>query len=316
MKSLSPQAKRSMARIFNLVNMSELPALSDNVHELLDMIGDEHTNAKQLSGVILKDVSLTSKVLQVVNSAYYTRGTQVGSVCRAITLIGFNTIREMAMSIALFEDFIRAGGDRVKVSDILTRSFLSGTLSKEISIKNSLHVSHEEAFICGLFHNLGELIVLIYLPDLYRKVAAKIDGGVDKNQAARAVLDDLTFYQVGMEIAVFWNLCEKIVYSMHPDPPKLRHPDDDFAMLMNLSAFSNQLTAEISDGGNKIDRLFERYGPILQVDKKKVFWMLEDIIDAAGNISSIIRAGIRHMKLQSKLIVVTKDEKGKYVRLS
>ena len=315
MKCLSPQAKSAMAKIFNLVNMSELPALSDNVHDLLEMISDDQATAKKLSSIILKDVSLTSKILQVVNSAYYTRGTQVGSVCRAITLIGFDTIREMAMSIALFEDFIRAGGDKVKVSDLLTRSYLGGSLAKDISIRNSLHVCHEEAFICGLFHNLGELIILIYLPDLYRKVEKKIDAGLDKNNAARSVLDDLTFYQVGMEIAVFWNLCEKIVYSMHPDPPKLRHPGDEFAMLMNLAAFSNQLTTELSTGGQHINQLFERYGPILNVDKKKVFWMLEDIIDAAGNISSIIRSGIRHMKLHGKLIVVGKDGK-EYVRIS
>jgi len=316
MECLSPQANRAMSRIFNLVNMSELPALSENVHELLNMIGDEQSTAKQLSSIILKDVSLTSKVLQVVNSAFYTRGTQVGSVCRAITLIGFNTIREMAMSIALFEDFIKAGGDKVKVSDLLTRSYLSGSLSKEISIQNSLPVSIEDAFICGLFHNLGELIILIYLPDLYRKVEKKIDAGLSKSEAARAVLDDLTYYQVGMEIAVFWNLCEKIVYSMHPDPPKPRHPNDDFALLMNLAAFSNQLTTAVGTDVNQIEQLFERYGPILQVDKKNVFWMLEDIIDASGNISSIIRAGIRHLKLQSKLIVVSKDKQGKYVRLS
>lgn len=61
MKNLSPPAKQAMTNIFNLVNMSDLPALSDNVHELLTMIGNQQANAKQLSTIILKDVSLTSK---------------------------------------------------------------------------------------------------------------------------------------------------------------------------------------------------------------------------------------------------------------
>ncbi|MDH3359648.1 MAG: HDOD domain-containing protein [Desulfobulbaceae bacterium] len=302
MKCLSPQAKEAMSRIFNLVNMSELPALSDNVHELINLIGDDRATAAQLSTVILKDVSLTSKILQVVNSAYYSRGTQVGSVCRAITLIGYNTVREMATSIAIFEDFIKAGGDKEKVTNILIRSYLSGCLAKNICVRNKLHASTEEAFICGLFYNLGELIVLIYLPDLYRKIEEKTATGAGIHDAARAVLDDLTFYHIGMEIAVFWNLCEKIVFSMHPNPPKLRHPSDDFALLMNLSAFCNQLVTEIANDGDRTDKYFKHYDPALHLDRQKVFLMLENIIETSSATNKLIRVGLRQMKLHSKVV--------------
>ncbi len=315
MQTLSPQAKRAMAKIFNLVNMAELPALSDNVHELLDMIGNPNANARQLSTVILKDVSLTSKILQVVNSAYYTRGIKVGSVSRAITLIGFSTIRELAMSIALFEDFIAAGGDQILVGNLLTNSYLSGSLAKNISQKFQMHLPHEEAFICSLFYNLGELIVLIYLPDIHRRVEAKRFGGIDKNQAARTVLNDLTYYQIGMEVAMFWNLGERIVNSMHPNPPRPRHPGDEVGLLMNLSAFCNQLTEQVDSGGN-IDNLIERFGGVLPVTPKDIFRIYEELVDSAGNVSEIIRAGIRRRKLQSKLIVVARTAEGKFVRIS
>jgi len=318
MQCLSPQAKQAMARIFNLVNMSELPALSENVHELLEMLGNKNATARHLSSIILKDISLTSKVLQVVNSAYYTRGTQVSSISRAVTLIGFNTIRELALSIALFENFTQAGGDKSMVGNILTKSYLGGSLAKDVSKNYKLRVSPEEAFICGLFHNLGELIVLIYLPDLFRQIEKKRCPDWDKHSAAREVLGDLTFYQVGMEVAMFWNLCEKIIFSMHPAPPDVRHPGDDLALLMNLSAFCNQFIEQVNEDGKQMDLLFQHYGRILRVnrDKKKIFRLLEHIIDSAGNISEIIRSGLRRMRLHSKLIVVARTGKDDYVRIS
>ncbi len=314
MPHLSENAKQSLARIFNLFNMSDLPALDDNVSELLSQLGQKNTTAKQLSDTILKDVSLTSKVLQVVNSAYYSRGTKVGSICRAITMIGLSSIRELACGIALFDNFIKAGGDKAKVTNLLTQSFLSGSLAKSLCIKKKLRISEEEAFICSLFHNLGELIVLTYMPDLHRKVATAIDGGLDKHRAARKVLHELTFYQIGMEVALFWNLLDKIVDAMHPNPPAPSHRNDDVAVLMNVAAFTNQLTEQISNGGH-VQQVLERYYPVLEVNEKEAIDLLEEVIDTAGNISNIIRSGIRGMKLRHKLIVVAKNNHGGYDRI-
>ena len=306
MKCLSAEAKCSMAKIFNLVNMSELPALSDNVTELLAMLGDDNTTTKQLTQVILKDVSLTTKILQVVNSAYYSRGTRIGSVCRAISMIGLTTIHELATSIALFENFTKAGGDKAKVTNLLTKSYLGGNLAKSLCIKKKMRICQEEAFVCGLFHNLGELIVLIYLPDLYRKIEWEIASGYDKQCAARKILHDLTFYQVGMEIAEFWNLMDKIIFAMHPKPPKPKHPADELPMLMNISAFSNQFTDQVSNGGH-IRPVFDRFSPTLQINRIEACGMLQEVINTAGHTSNIIHNGIKCMKLHHKLVLLASE---------
>ena len=312
MKCLSPEAKKSMAKIFSLVNMSELPALSDNVTELLSLLGNKNSTTNQLTQVILKDVSLTSKVLQVVNSAFYSRGTRIGSVDRAISLVGLATIHELATSIAIFENFTKAGGDKKEISNLLTKSYLAGNLAKTISINKKLRVCHDEAFICSLFHNLGELIVLIYLPDLYRKIEAQISAGQNQQYAARKILHDLTFYQVGMEIADFWNLQEKIIYSMHPKPPKLRHSGDKTAILMNVAAFSNQITEVVNNCG-QISPIIQRYYPTLKVTQSEALAMLSRVIDSAGHTSNIIQIGLQALKLHKKITAITNKKNEKYI---
>ncbi|MDH3393506.1 MAG: HDOD domain-containing protein, partial [Desulfobulbaceae bacterium] len=107
--SEEPQApSEKLSEIFAKMNMSELPAMSSNVQELISLTHSSRSAAYDLSKVILKDYSLTNKVLQVVNSAYYALGKQVNSISRAVTVLGFDAVRDLATAIALFEDFIKS----------------------------------------------------------------------------------------------------------------------------------------------------------------------------------------------------------------
>lgn len=113
-----PSAK--LAEIFAKMNMSELPAMSHNVQEeLISLTHSSRSAAYELAKVIPKDYSLTKRVLQVVNSAYYSLGRPVNSISKAVTILGFDAVRDLATAIALFEDFIRAGLEKDSISKIL-----------------------------------------------------------------------------------------------------------------------------------------------------------------------------------------------------
>ena len=154
--------------------MSELPAMSSNVQELISISNNARSAAYDLSKVILKDYSLTNKVLQVVNSAYYSLGRHISSISKAVTIIGFDAVRDLAMAIALFEDFIKSGVEKEEISKLLTRSFLSGLQARELVVAKNLNILPEEAFICALLHHLGKIITCIYLPDIYNQIGDRV----------------------------------------------------------------------------------------------------------------------------------------------
>jgi HD-like signal output (HDOD) protein len=93
------------------MSLTELPAMSTNVQELISLTCSSRSAAAELTKVILKDYSLTNKVLQVVNSAYYSMGRTVNSISRAVSVLGFDAVRDMATAIALFEEFVKSGLD-------------------------------------------------------------------------------------------------------------------------------------------------------------------------------------------------------------
>ncbi len=166
------------------------------------------------------------------------------------------------MAIALFEDFIKSGMDKEEISKLLTKAFISAVHSQECVVKKNLKVMPEEAFICSLLHNLGKTIVCVYAPDMYREIQRRVSGGQDEREASEAVLD-MSYDQLGVEIAKFWNLSEQIIASMEVDPEKPTNSMDSLGYLRSISDYSNRLIDAICDG-NSLDAAAGEVRPSLR----------------------------------------------------
>ncbi len=296
--TLQPSA--TLSKIFASMNMAELPAMSQNVQKLISLTGSSSSSSTDLANTILKDYSLTNKVLQIVNSAYYSLGQACNSISKAVTILGFDVIRDMAMVIALFEDFIKSGTDKEGISKLLACSFLSGALARELVEKKKINVSPEEAFICALFYNLGKSIVCIYLPDKFNDIETNVDYGMPRHEACRAVFGDLTYHEIGSEVAKFWNLSDKIVTSMEDNPkaPKGKHDSD--AYLQNLAGFANALVDAVCDGSS-LGPVFHRYGSRLTVTIDETIALLGPCIGVSETVSDTSRYGLSKLKIRTKL---------------
>ena len=294
------QAEGRLAEFFAKINMTELPAMSTHVQELISLTHSSRSAAYELSKVILKDYSLTNKVLQVVNSAFYSLGRPVSSISRAVTVLGFDSVRELATAIALFEDFIKAGVEKDEISKLLTRSFLSALQARDLVVKKNFSVLPEEAFICSLLHNLGKIVVCIYAPDMYRKIAEMIKQGMTEDRAARSILEDMTYQELGEEVAKFWNMSEQIIFSMDPDPSEPQNSQDVQGYLKNVSNYSNALVDTICDGKD-IGELLERYGTMMSVDRDEAIESVVMSVESSEDISDSVRYGLSKLKMRSKL---------------
>ena len=297
-KTTQPSA--SLTAIFAKMNMSELPAMSNNVQELISLTSNSRSAGGELARVILKDYSLTNKVLKIVNSAYYSLGRACNSISKAVTILGFDAIRDMAMAIALFEDFVKSGADKDGISKVLTRSFLSALQARDLVVEKNISVSPEEAFICTLLHNLGKIIVCIYLPDKFRDIEAKVNSGMGQSAACRAVLSDLTFNEIGTEVAKFWNLSEKVIVAMVEDPGAPKHKYDTEGYLQNVSNFANILVDSICDGSD-LGPLFQKYGGLLSVDANESIAKLNQCVEVSEDVSDSIRYGLNKLKIRARL---------------
>ena len=199
---------------------SDFPALSDAVVRIQGMANSEKESVGSVTNEILKDVALTNKLLRLVNSAHYSRGSSIGTVSRAVSLVGFNGIRNMALSLVLLEHMQDKAHANVLKEEFL-RSLMAGSIAVELC---PLANANEEAFICAMFHNLGRLLAAFYFPEeahRIRGLVASARQAVSEASASVSVLG-LSFEALGVGVAKAWGLPEGIRNSMQKpvgDPP-------------------------------------------------------------------------------------------------
>lgn len=312
------QTRQRLLEIFAMVNMDSLPAMSDHVTELVSLLGSNRATAHEVADTILKDYSLTTRILQVVNSAYYSRGTPVSTISRAITVVGFDTLRQLAATMALFEEFIRAGAEKDEIAGTFTMSLISATQSRIFCELRKTRISAEEAYVCSLLHKLGKLVVLVYLPVQYQAIEQHMHKGYSEEHSNRIVLKGLTYSQIGREISTFWNFSKRIVDCMETDPAKPDRSHDSFLFLQNLVVFNNKLTSAFFNGTKlELADLIYKYGGILQISQEEALDLVDRSLGVCENYSKAMRDGLEKIqKGRSSQITVSKDPSGRWTRVN
>ena len=197
---------------------SDFPALSDAVVRIQRVAASDNESLNSLAAEILKDVALTHKLLRLVNSASFRHagGGTISTVSRAIALIGFAGVRNMALSLVLLDHM----NDKQHAAQ-LKEQFLCALMAGQLAGELSQARDSEESYLGALLHNLGRLLAEFYLPeeasairDELRPHAARTgDAQPSAEQASQRVLG-VGFQQLGIAVARAWGLPESLQQCM------------------------------------------------------------------------------------------------------
>lgn len=166
----APTAASNAALDFLLRRMrhkSDFPALSDSVARIQRMTHSEDDSIADLTNEILKSVALTNKLLRLVNSAPFSHlGGGIGTVSRAVSLVGFNAVRNMALSLVLLEH-MQDRGHAKQMREEFLRTMMAGAVAAQLCGPSD---QREEAFLGAMFQGLGRMLCSFY----FREEAAQI----------------------------------------------------------------------------------------------------------------------------------------------
>ncbi len=203
------------------LNQAELPALASVVQDLQRLAQQESSSVGQLAEVLLRDASLTSKVLRVGNSAYYNPSQEaIRTISRAIVLIGFDNVRLIGLSVSLIDGLLTRA-PREQLQELLARSFHAAVQARNIA-GYVISKHEEEVFIAALLHHLGELAFWGCGGEQADELACALaQPGVEAEDAVRAVLGT-SFRQLTQGLVKSWNIGEiaSLAHSSasHKDP--------------------------------------------------------------------------------------------------
>jgi putative nucleotidyltransferase with HDIG domain len=140
-----------------------MPAFPKSVQRVLELTRDVNSTPKDLVEVIDKDPVLTVKILKVVNSAYYSLPKQITSVGHSVVYLGFNTIKNLALSIASIGMLPKSNEAGFDGQQYLLHSLATAAIAKQIALKSG-DADPMDCFIAGLLHDFGKVVLAQFMP--------------------------------------------------------------------------------------------------------------------------------------------------------
>jgi HD-like signal output (HDOD) protein len=202
------------ARIRAILLGHEFPALSRDIIETLQSMPDDDASLQRLANLVLREYSLTLKVVRTANSALHRRsGHAIQSATHAMILLGARNVRQIAGSLLLFEHYQRKSPG---LKELMLLSLLTANHAREIAIRSG-GFDPEEAHLCGMFRNLGEVLVAAHFPTDYAHILELIaEWRKSESEAARSVLS-FRYEDLGVAMARHWGMPDSVLRGMRAE---------------------------------------------------------------------------------------------------
>lgn len=290
---------------------SDFPALSDAVGAINRLAASEKENLSSLSNAILKDFALTNKILRVVNSPHYraaTGGGHISTVSRAIVVLGFYTIRGIAVSLLLFEH-LQNKAHAASLKEEFIRANLCALLARDMA-GHVMPRDAEEAFICALFHNLGRLLTQFYFPDEALAIQHSMAAESCPEETAAARVLGIGFQDLGMGIARHWGFPESLIHSMRRLPGgKLPHPNTHEDRLRMMAGLASEMGDHIEHcpperRPRELARLAARFNDSLGITERQVQAALQRARQDIQEFSGIVHVDLKQTRVGRQLLSI------------
>lgn len=188
-------------------SISHIATLPEITLRIIELVEDPSSTAQDLHTIISNDLALCSRILKVVNSAFYGLPRQIGSINRAIVLLGLNAVKNIAIAASLTKLF--RGGELCpgfSARDLWIHSIATATASKLICDELKLGLP-DEAFLAGLIHDIGIMVEMQARRDDLIGVFGRLS--VDADGAPQADMRETERQVIGADHTMFGSaLCE------------------------------------------------------------------------------------------------------------
>ncbi|MFK2890448.1 HDOD domain-containing protein [Dyella flagellata] len=279
-----------------LSESSGFPTLSTTISDVNRVVSSDSHSAQQITQVILRDVSLTTKLLQLVNSAVYGQfHGRIRTISRAVLILGCEAIRNATMTLMMLE-FSKGRPQERSVQDELVGAFFAGVLSKALCARLGMP-NAEEAVICTMCQNLGKLLVTFFLYEESRKVQALVEQGIAEEQAAEQVLG-ISYRNLGVGVARHWNFPDRLVEGMQRITARDMTPptsdSDNLRLAANLAndLYFTALRSSQEDKTAALEALSKRYSAAIKLDTKDLIAAVDQALKEVADCSTTVNLPI------------------------
>lgn len=229
-------------------SITEIPTPDIVVQQIISTASNPNSSAKELEKAISMDVGLSTKILKLVNSAYYGLPRKITKLSEAVVIVGFKTVRNLALSVFTYSAL--HSKTTFIDHDKLWSHFMATAIFSEQIAKDVGYMSREEVFLAGMMHDVGKLALDLILP-AYIFELSNVSKQMEKPIFLVEYENDLeTHMEIGEELLRHWKFPEEYisVAGLHEKPSlNPNSPNIEMICIVHLAnVFSNILLPETS----------------------------------------------------------------------
>jgi HD-like signal output (HDOD) protein len=222
--------------------VTDLFSLPDIVLQLNELMQDEKTTNADLEEVMALDPSMATKLLKIVNSAYFGFPGKIDSLARAISMIGRQELRSLVMAAAATDSFTGIPEHLVDMDVFWYHSITSGVLARLLA-GHCKRLDRERFFLAGLLHGIGKLMLFAEYPQQSSLILSLKDQGVMVMTAKEKETFGFTYVEAGAALLKKWKLPQTIWLMIQHQQDPLAAPEfvDDASILHVAVAVADRI---------------------------------------------------------------------------
>ncbi len=194
-----------------LGKITDLPTLPSVYFKVDKLLKDKQASIENVARIIEIDPAMSSSILRLVNSAFYGLSSKSSSIPHAIMIIGFNAVKNAIVSVTILDTLnIKDRYLNFNLSDFWRHSVSVAVLSRQLAEKSRL-VAPEDAFMAGLLHDIGKIIMLKYFKEDFGRVWQTMQETRCSFNDAEQENASIDHVQIGAYLARKWQLPDHIV---------------------------------------------------------------------------------------------------------
>ncbi|MFH1998369.1 MAG: response regulator [Planctomycetota bacterium] len=229
-----------------LNEIDRLPSLPTLYQEFTEAVANEKP-VKEISTIIESDVSLSTRLLQIGNSAFFGSTSNIYSVDQAVVRLGLNTVKDMVMTFAFVNELDWSDEQLNRLQAIFKHSSLVNRFLKVIFQKKHKQPLSQAMACIGITHDIGKVIILQYFTDRYEAILEnqqKLQGATFYESEKALGFKWFEHQDVGAYFLHMWNLPDAVVEATlyHHEPQKAGEQNRH---VIEALAFTNDLVARL-----------------------------------------------------------------------
>ncbi|MFQ5736247.1 MAG: HDOD domain-containing protein [Thermodesulfobacteriota bacterium] len=231
-----------------VIKASELPVLPVTTQKVLGLMSDPDVSIEKIKRLVITDPGLATKILKVANSAFYGGNRNIQNLSQAILRLGLNAVRSIVVATSMKNVYKKFG----LTEKLLWEQLIGSALASNIVARHTRFADPEDAFIGGLLHDVGKVVLNNEFPEIFANVMESVYNDGVPFSVAEMEHFGFTQRKVGAAVVKKWGFPESLeALLLHFDDPEYLAHERDMFNLVAVIKLSDRMCQKIGMGWRK-----------------------------------------------------------------